>query len=136
MQTQQTASFPAVRTRFAPSPTGDLHVGGARTALYCWAYARRHGGQFILRIEDTDLQRSTPQAVKAIFDGLAWLGLAPDETPVYQTQRMDRYREVIQAMLADGRAYRCYSSQEELDGMREAQRAAGLKPRYDGRWRP
>ena len=82
MQTQQTASIPAVRTRFAPSPTGDLHVGGARTALYCWAYARRHGGQFILRIEDTDLQRSTPQAVKAIFDGLAWLGLAPDETPV------------------------------------------------------
>ena len=136
MQTDQRASIPAVRTRFAPSPTGDLHVGGARTALYCWAYARRHGGQFILRIEDTDLQRSTPQAVKAIFDGLAWLGLAPDETPVYQTQRMDRYREVIQAMLADGRAYRCYSSQEELDAMREAQRAAGLKPRYDGRWRP
>ncbi|MGA1273145.1 MAG: glutamate--tRNA ligase, partial [Burkholderiaceae bacterium] len=102
----------------------------------CWAFARRHSGQFILRIEDTDLQRSTPQAVKAILDGIAWLGLTPDEEPVYQTHRMDRYREVIDAMLADGRAYRCYSSPEELEAMRESQRAAGLKPRYDGRWRP
>lgn len=136
MQNETPVKHSVVRTRFAPSPTGDLHVGGARTALYCWAFARRHGGQFILRIEDTDLQRSTPQAVKAILDGMAWLGLTPDEEPVYQTHRMDRYREVIDAMLADGRAYRCYSSPEELDAMRESQRAAGLKPRYDGRWRP
>ncbi|MGA0102028.1 MAG: glutamate--tRNA ligase family protein, partial [Burkholderiaceae bacterium] len=109
MQNETPLKHSAVRTRFAPSPTGDLHVGGARTALYCWAFARRHSGQFILRIEDTDLQRSTPQAVKAILDGIAWLGLTPDEEPVYQTHRMDRYREVIDAMLADGRAYRCYS---------------------------
>ncbi|MGA1350821.1 MAG: glutamate--tRNA ligase [Burkholderiaceae bacterium] len=136
MQNETPLKHSAVRTRFAPSPTGDLHVGGARTALYCWAFARRHSGQFILRIEDTDLQRSTPQAVKAILDGIAWLGLTPDEEPVYQTHRMDRYREVIDAMLADGRAYRCYSSPEELEAMRESQRAAGLKPRYDGRWRP
>jgi glutamyl-tRNA synthetase len=136
MQNETPVKHSVVRTRFAPSPTGDLHVGGARTALYCWAFARRHSGQFILRIEDTDLQRSTPQAVKAILDGIAWLGLTPDEEPVYQTHRMDRYREVIDAMLADGRAYRCYSSPEELDVMRESQRAAGLKPRYDGRWRP
>ena len=136
MQNETPVKHSAVRTRFAPSPTGDLHVGGARTALYCWAFARRHSGQFILRIEDTDLQRSTPQAVKAILDGIAWLGLTPDEEPVYQTHRMDRYREVIDAMLADGRAYRCYSSPEELEAMRESQRAAGLKPRYDGRWRP
>ncbi len=136
MHSDAIAKAKIVRTRFAPSPTGDLHVGGARTALYCWAFARRHGGAFILRIEDTDLQRSSPEAVKAILDGMAWLGLTPDEAPVYQTQRMSRYQEVINAMLADGRAYRCYSSQEELETMREAQRAAGLKPRYDGRWRP
>ena len=136
MHSDAIAKTKIVRTRFAPSPTGDLHVGGARTALYCWAFARRHGGAFILRIEDTDLQRSSPEAVKAILDGMAWLGLTPDEAPVYQTQRMSRYQEVINAMLADGRAYRCYSSQEELETMREAQRAAGLKPRYDGRWRP
>ncbi|MFZ9722822.1 MAG: glutamate--tRNA ligase [Burkholderiaceae bacterium] len=136
MQNETPVKHSVVRTRFAPSPTGDLHVGGARTALYCWAFARRHSGQFILRIEDTDLQRATPQAVKAILDGIAWLGLTPDEEPVYQTHRMDRYREVIDAMLADGRAYRCYSSPEELEAMRESQRAAGLKPRYDGRWRP
>ncbi|MGA0977835.1 MAG: glutamate--tRNA ligase [Burkholderiaceae bacterium] len=136
MQNETPVKHSVVRTRFAPSPTGDLHVGGARTALYCWAFARRHSGQFILRIEDTDLQRSTPQAVKAILDGIAWLGLTPDEEPVYQTHRMDRYREVIDAMLADGRAYRCFSSPEELEAMRESQRAAGLKPRYDGRWRP
>lgn len=125
-----------IRTRFAPSPTGYLHVGGARTALYCWAFARHHGGQFILRIEDTDLERSTPEAVKAILDGMAWLGLDPDEGPFYQMARMDRYREVIAQMLANGTAYHCYATPEELDAMREEQRAKGLKPRYDGRWRP
>ncbi|MFZ9070865.1 MAG: glutamate--tRNA ligase [Burkholderiaceae bacterium] len=125
-----------VRTRFAPSPTGYLHVGGARTALYCWAFARHHKGQFILRVEDTDLERSTPEAVKAILDGMAWLGLNPDEGPFYQMQRMDRYRAVIDDMLVKGLAYRCYCSPAELDAMREQQRAAGLKPRYDGRWRP
>jgi glutamyl-tRNA synthetase len=125
-----------VRTRFAPSPTGYLHVGGARTALYCWAFARHHKGQFILRIEDTDLERSTPEAVKAILDGMAWLGLNPDEGPFYQMQRMDRYRAVIDDMLVKGLAYHCYCSPAELDAMREQQRAAGQKPRYDGRWRP
>jgi glutamyl-tRNA synthetase len=125
-----------VRTRFAPSPTGFLHIGGARTALFCWAYARRHAGTFILRVEDTDLERSTPEAVKAILDGMNWLGLQPDEGPYFQMQRMDRYREVIQQMLAAGSAYHCYCSAEELDQMREAQRARGDKPRYDGRWRP
>ncbi|MEN9867470.1 MAG: hypothetical protein RL748_3060 [Pseudomonadota bacterium] len=125
-----------VRTRFAPSPTGYLHLGGARTALFCWAYARRHGGVFVLRIEDTDLERSTPEAVQAIIDGMNWLGMQPDEGPFYQMKRMDRYREVLAQMLADGTAYHCYSSKEEVDAMREAQRAAGLKPRYDGTWRP
>ncbi len=126
----------AVRTRFAPSPTGMLHIGGARTALYAWAYARHHGGTFILRIEDTDVERSTPQAVQAIIDGMAWLGLDADEGPYFQMQRMARYREVIDAMLGDGRAYRCWATPAELDAMREAQRARGDKPRYDGRWRP
>jgi glutamyl-tRNA synthetase len=125
-----------VRTRFAPSPTGFLHIGGARTALFAWAFARHHGGTFILRIEDTDLERSTPEAVQAILDGMAWLRLDPDEGPFYQTRRMDRYREVIASMLAEGSAYHCYASSEELEAMREAQRARGLKPRYDGRWRP
>ncbi len=125
-----------VRTRFAPSPTGYLHVGGARTALYSWAFARHYGGQFILRIEDTDLERSTPEAVKAILDGMAWLGLNPDEGPFYQMQRMERYREVIAQMLAAGTAYYCYATPAELDAMREDQRSRGLKPRYDGRWRP
>ena len=125
-----------VRTRFAPSPTGYLHVGGARTALYCWAYARRHGGQFILRIEDTDVERSTPEAVQAILDGMQWLGLTPDEGPFYQMRRMDRYREVIAAMLQSGTAYHCYCTPQQLDAMREEQRARGAKPRYDGRWRP
>ena len=125
-----------VRTRFAPSPTGYLHVGGARTALYCWAYARRHGGQFILRIEDTDVERSTPEAVQAILDGMQWLGLTPDEGPFYQMRRMDRYREVIAAMLQLGTAYHCYCTPQQLDVMREEQRARGAKPRYDGRWRP
>ncbi|MBA3998785.1 MAG: glutamate--tRNA ligase [Candidatus Accumulibacter sp.] len=125
-----------IRTRFAPSPTGFLHIGGARTALFSWAYARRHAGQFILRIEDTDVARSTPEAVQAIIDGMNWLGLAHDEGPFYQMQRMDRYKAVIQQMLAAGTAYRCYTTPEELDRMREEQRAKGLKPRYDGTWRP
>lgn len=125
-----------VRTRFAPSPTGFLHIGGARTALFCWAYARRHGGQFILRVEDTDLERSTPEAVQAILDGMQWLGLDADEGPFYQTQRFNRYREVIGQMLEAGTAYHCYATPGELDAMREAQRARGEKPRYDGRWRP
>lgn len=126
----------AVRTRFAPSPTGFLHLGGARTALFSWAFARHHGGTFVLRIEDTDLERSTPEAVQAILDGMAWLELTPDEGPFYQMQRMDRYREVIQRMLDEGTAYYCYSSPEEVEAMRERARAAGLKPRYDGTWRP
>ena len=125
-----------VRTRFAPSPTGFLHIGGARTALFSWAYARKHRGEFILRIEDTDVARSTPEAVQAILDGMNWLGLSWDEGPFYQMQRMDRYKEIIQKMLADGSAYLCYSTKEELDALREAQMKAGDKPRYDGRWRP
>ncbi|MDY7573893.1 glutamate--tRNA ligase [Actimicrobium sp. CCI2.3] len=125
-----------VRTRFAPSPTGYLHLGGARTALFAWAYARHFGGTFILRIEDTDLERSTPQAVQAILDGMAWLGLQHDEGPFYQMQRMDRYREVVAQLLANGSAYHCYSSPAEVEAMRERQRLAGDKPRYDGAWRP
>ena len=125
-----------VRTRFAPSPTGYLHIGGARTALFSWAFARRHGGTFILRIEDTDVARSTPEAVQAIIDGMQWLGLTHDEGPFYQMQRMDRYKEVIQKMLADGSAYYCYTSREELDALRADQEARKEKPRYDGRWRP
>jgi len=125
-----------VRTRFAPSPTGFLHLGGARTALFCWAYARHHGGTFVLRIEDTDVARSTPQAVQAILDAMDWLGLAPDEGPFYQMQRIDRYRAVIADMLAAGTAYPCYSTPEEVDAMRERARTAGQKPRYDGTWRP
>ncbi len=125
-----------VRTRFAPSPTGFLHIGGARTALFSWAYARRHGGSFILRIEDTDVARSTPEAVQAILDGMRWLGLAHDEGPYYQMQRMYRYKEVIQQMLAAGTAYHCYVSKEELDALRAEQEARKEKPRYDGRWRP
>lgn len=137
--TTLSAPMPAttvVRTRFAPSPTGDLHLGGARTALYAWAWARRHGGQFVLRIEDTDLERSTPVAVQAIMDGMHWLDLDWDEGPFFQSQRMDRYRAVIAQMLKEGTAYRCWASTEELDQMREQQRAQGQKPRYDGRWRP
>ncbi len=125
-----------VRTRFAPSPTGYLHLGGARTALFAWAYARRFGGTFILRIEDTDLERSTPEAVQAIIDGMQWLGLSHDEGPFYQMKRMDRYREVIAQMLEAGTAYHCYCTPEEVEAMRERQRAAGDKPRYDGTWRP
>ena len=125
-----------VRTRFAPSPTGFLHIGGARTALFAWAYARHHGRSFVLRIEDTDLERSTPEATQAILDGMHWLGLTPDEGPFYQTQRMDRYREVIAKMLLEGSAYHCWCTKEELDAMRAEQEALGMKPRYDGRWRP
>jgi glutamyl-tRNA synthetase len=125
-----------VRTRFAPSPTGFLHLGGARTALFSWAYARHFGGQFILRIEDTDVERSTPEAVQAILDGMKWLGLDHDEGPFYQMQHMDRYREVIAQMLQAGTAYYCYCPPEELDAMRERQRAAGEHMRYDGTWRP
>ena len=132
---QNSVSRP-VRTRFAPSPTGYLHIGGARTALFSWAFARRHGGSFILRIEDTDVARSTPAAVQAILDGMHWLGLEHDEGPFYQMQRMDRYKEVIGQMLAAGTAYHCYMSSEEFDQIREAQRERGEKPRYDGRWRP
>ncbi len=125
-----------VRTRFAPSPTGFLHLGNARAALFSWAYARHHGGKFVLRIEDTDLERSTEEAVQVILESMAWLGLDYDEGPIRQTARLERYREVIGQMLADGRAYRCYASREELDALREEQRAKNLKPRYDGRWRP
>ena len=124
-----------VRTRFAPSPTGMLHIGGVRTALFCWLYARRHGGTFILRVEDTDRERSTPEAVQAILDGMRWLGLDHDEGPFYQSQRMDRYREVIGQFLRDGKAYHCYCSKDELDEMRAAQMARKQKPRYDGRCR-
>jgi glutamyl-tRNA synthetase len=124
-----------VRTRFAPSPTGYLHVGGARTALFCYLEAKHRGGKFVLRIEDTDLARSTPEAVQAILDGMTWLGLAWDEGPIYQTKRFDRYREVANQLLASGHAYRCYCSKEELDEMRAAQEAAGEKPRYNGHWR-
>jgi glutamyl-tRNA synthetase len=126
----------SARTRFAPSPTGFLHLGGVRTALYAWAFARQREGTFILRIEDTDTGRSTPEAVAAIIDSMAWLGLAYDEGPFYQMQRMDRYRAVLADMLARGLAYHCYASPAELVAMREAQMAAGQKPRYDGRWRP
>jgi len=125
-----------VRTRFAPSPTGYLHVGGARTALYSWAYARKHGGTFVLRIEDTDIERSTQSSIDAILESMRWLGLDWDEGPFYQMKRLERYAEVARELINNGHAYWCYASKEELDLMREAQRAAGLKPRYDGRWRP
>ena len=125
-----------IRTRFAPSPTGYLHIGGARTALYAWAYARKHGGQFILRVEDTDQERSSETSVQAIIDSMAWLGLDYDEGPIFQMDRLARYREVAENLLESGSAYWCYASPEELTEMREKQRLAGIKPRYDGRWRP
>ena len=125
-----------VRTRFAPSPTGFLHIGGARTALFSWAYARRHGGKFILRIEDTDLERSTQQSVDAILDGMKWLGIDWDEGPFFQMQRLARYREVADQLIASGHAYNDYMSREELEALRQEQVAKGLKPKYDGRWRP
>ena len=121
-----------VRTRFAPSPTGYLHIGGARTALYCWLEARRHGGQFVLRVEDTDQERSTQAAIDAILEAMDWLGLGYDEGPVYQTQRIGRYREVAEQMVAAGTAYYAYETKEELEAMREAAMAAGEKPRYSG----
>jgi glutamyl-tRNA synthetase len=120
------------RTRFAPSPTGMLHIGGVRTALFSWLYARRHGGTFILRIEDTDRERSTDEATQVILDGMEWLGLSADEGPFYQTRRMDRYKEVIGEFLRAGKAYHCYCSKEELEEMRNRQLAAKQKPRYDG----
>jgi glutamyl-tRNA synthetase (EC 6.1.1.17) len=124
-----------VRTRFAPSPTGYLHIGGARTALYCWLEARRRGGEFILRIEDTDRERSTQEAVQAILDGMNWLGLSHDEGPYYQTLRMDRYREVADQLLREGKAYYAYETKEEIEAMRNAAMAAGEKPRYNGYYR-
>ena len=125
----------SVVTRFAPSPTGLLHVGGVRTALFSWLYARRLGGKFILRVEDTDRERSTDEAVQVILEGMKWLGLEHDEGPYYQTQRFDRYKEVIARMLADGTAYRCYCTKEELDKIREEQTLRKEKPRYPGLWR-
>jgi len=124
-----------VRTRFAPSPTGYLHIGGVRTALFSWLYARHHQGRFILRIEDTDRERSTDESVQVILDAMKWLGLDYDEGPFYQTQRYDRYKEIIQKLLDEDKAYYCYCSKEELDVMREEARARGDKPRYDGRCR-
>jgi glutamyl-tRNA synthetase len=125
----------SVRTRFAPSPTGFLHIGGLRTALFSWAYTRRHRGTFVLRIEDTDLERSTPEAIQQILDGLDWAELDYDAGPVLQTQRFDRYKEVIDTLLAEEKAYRCYCTKQELDELRAAQTLRGEKPRYDGRWR-
>jgi glutamyl-tRNA synthetase len=122
-------------TRFAPSPTGMLHIGGVRTALFSWLQARRQGGQFILRIEDTDRERSTDEAVRVILEGMDWLGLSADQGPFYQTARFDRYKEVIQKFLAEGKAYRCYCTKEELEQLRADQMARKEKPRYDGRWR-
>lgn len=124
-----------VRTRFAPSPTGYLHIGGARTALFCWAFAKKHGGTFILRIEDTDRERSTQQSMQAILDSMEWLGL-DYEGPFFQMRRLNRYREVAEQLIREGKAYYCYASREELDALRESQRVKGEKPRYDGRWRP
>jgi glutamyl-tRNA synthetase len=124
-----------VRTRFAPSPTGYLHIGGARTALYCWLYARRHGGQFVLRIEDTDRERSTDASIQGILDGMQWLGLQHDEGPILQSDRFARYGEVVQQLLDEGKAYHCYCSREELEAMRAEQMARKVKPRYDGRCR-
>ena len=124
-----------VRTRFAPSPTGYLHIGGARTALFSWLYARKHGGVFILRIEDTDLERSTEESVNAILEGMTWLGLEYDEGPFYQTKRFDRYGVIIQQLLDTGHAYKCYCSKERLEHLREQQMANKEKPRYDGHCR-
>jgi glutamyl-tRNA synthetase len=121
-----------VRTRFAPSPTGFLHIGGARTALYCWLESRRRGGEFLLRIEDTDRERSTDEAVQAILDAMQWLDLSADQAPIYQTHRLARYKEVADRLLAEGKAYYAYESKEEIEAMREAAMAKGEKPRYNG----
>lgn len=126
----------AIRTRFAPSPTGALHIGGARTALFSWALAKHFGGTFVLRIEDTDVERSTPENVAEILNSMKWLDLSHDDGPYYQMQRMERYREVIARMLKDGTAYYCYTSKEELDFMRLAQKERGEREKYDGTWRP
>ena len=120
-----------VRTRFAPSPTGMLHIGGVRTALFSWLYAKRHDGVFVLRVEDTDRERSTEEATQVILDGMEWLGLAADEGPFYQSRRMDRYRGVLDEFLRAGHAYRCYCTKEELEAMRSRQLEAKQKPRYD-----
>lgn len=125
-----------IRTRIAPSPTGFLHLGTARTALYSWAYARHHGGQFVLRIEDTDVARSTQDSVDQIIASMRWLGLDYDEGPIYQMQRLARYHEVVEQMIAAGTAYRCYCTAEQLDAMKAGQEARGEKRRYDGTWRP
>jgi glutamyl-tRNA synthetase len=124
-----------VVTRFAPSPTGFLHIGGARTALFNWLFARHHGGRYLLRIEDTDRARSTEAAIQAILDGLGWLGLLGDEPPIFQSQRGDRHAEIARALLERGAAYRCYCTPEELQAMREQARAGGRWTGYDGRWR-
>ncbi|HRM54253.1 MAG TPA: glutamate--tRNA ligase [Ottowia sp.] len=134
--TDKTDSTPRVRTRFAPSPTGFIHLGNIRSALYPWAFARAQGGDFILRIEDTDLERSTQAAVDVIIESMAWLGLDHDEGPFYQMQRMDRYKQVLGELQAAGHVYPCYMSVAELDALRERQMAAKQKPRYDGTWRP
>ncbi|WP_027995973.1 glutamate--tRNA ligase [Simplicispira psychrophila] len=135
--TEKNTSAPVhVRTRFAPSPTGFIHLGNIRSALYPWAFARATGGDFILRIEDTDLERSTQAAVDVILEGMSWLGMDPDEGPFYQMQRMDRYKEVLAQLQAAGHVYPCYTSMAELDALREAQMAAKEKPRYNGTWRP
>jgi glutamyl-tRNA synthetase len=123
------------RTRFAPSPTGYLHIGGARTALYCWLEARHRGGEFILRIEDTDRERSTQAAIDAILQAMEWLGLDYDEGPIYQTHRLERYREVAEQLVASGHAYYAYETKAELEAMREAAMAANEKPRYNGAYR-
>ncbi|MGQ3053079.1 MAG: glutamate--tRNA ligase [Roseateles sp.] len=130
------SAFDKVRTRIAPSPTGFLHLGTARTALYSWAYARHYGGEFVLRVEDTDVARSTQDSVEQIIAAMNWLGLSYDEGPIYQMQRLDRYQTVVEQLIAEGKAYRCYATPEELDAMREAQRARGEKTLYDRRWRP
>lgn len=124
-----------VKTRFAPSPTGYLHIGGVRTALFSWLYARHHNGKFVLRIEDTDRERSTQESVEAILKGMEWLGLDHDEGPYYQTQRFDRYKDVIDQLLKEDKAYKCYCSKEELDALRQEQQKNKQKPRYDGRYR-
>ena len=124
-----------VRTRFAPSPTGYLHIGGARTALYCWLESRHKGGEFILRIEDTDRERSTQAAIDAILQAMEWLGLDYDEGPIYQTHRLDRYKEVAEQLVASGHAYYAYETKQELEAMREAAMAANEKPRYNGAYR-
>ncbi len=131
-----TSTHKPVRTRFAPSPTGFIHLGNIRSALYPWAFAKSQGGTFILRIEDTDLERSNQASVDVILEGMAWLGMNPDEGPFYQMQRMDRYKQVLAELQTTGQVYPCYMSIEELDALREKQMAAKEKPRYDGTWRP